>query len=128
MPKFSMNDYTGVNERMKLAADTWQSITVSPPVMLTDLAGYVSATVTLKDGRTVTEIAAFRLGLTGASAQANFPIEDAATSAVGRALGRFGFGTDANFPSREEMQQVERVQSRPSPTQELFDQPKQPDP
>lgn len=110
MPKFNMDAYTGVNDRMKLAADTWQSIIVSPPVMLTDLTGYVSATVTLKDGRVVTEIAAFRLGLTGASAQANFPVEDAATSAVGRALGRFGFGTDAKFPSREEMQQVERVQ------------------
>jgi hypothetical protein len=118
MPKFNMQDYTGVNDRMRLAADTWQTIVVSPPVMLTDVAGYVSATVVLKDGRSVTEIAAFRLNLTGASAQANFPIEDAATSAVGRALGRFGFGTDTNFPSREEMQQVERV-TQPPPVQTI---------
>lgn len=114
MPR-NMASYTDVNSRMKLAADTWQTIVVSPPVMLTDVAGYVTATIILKDGRSVTEIAAFRLGLTGQSAQATFPIEDAATSAVGRALGRFGFGTDAHFPSREEMEQVERIQSQPQP-------------
>ena len=100
-------NYTGVADRLKLAADTWTLIEVAPPVMLSESMGYVRASVTLKDGRRAFGTAHFRLGLTGPSAQAKFPIEDCETSAVGRALGFLGFGTLDHFPSREEMERVE---------------------
>lgn len=108
MPNFNMANYTGVADRLKLARDTWVSIDVANPIMLTDATGYITVTVTLKDGRWAKGIAQFRLDLQGKGAQATFPLEDAETSALGRALGKFGFGTDQHFPSREEMSQVEQ--------------------
>lgn len=114
MPNFNMANYTGVADRLKLARDTWVSIDVANPVMLTDATGYVTVTVTLKDGRWAKGIAQFRLDLQGKGAQATFPLEDAETSALGRALGKFGFGTDEHFPSREEMEQVEQGHEAPA--------------
>lgn len=115
MPNFNLSDYTNVADRLKMSADTWTSIIVSEPKMLTDVLGFVSVTVLLKDGRSATGIAHFRLDRQGKSAQVTHPLEDAETSALGRALGKFGFGTDRHFPSREEMEQV--AQEQPSPAQ-----------
>lgn len=114
MPNFSMANYTNVADRLKLARDTWVSIDVANPVMLTEATGYITVTVTLKDGRWAKGLAQFRLDLQGKAAQASFPLEDCETSALGRALGKFGFGTDQHFPSREEMEQVEQGYESPA--------------
>lgn len=107
---YDLKNYTDVAARLKLAHNTWQSIIVHAPVMLSPVTGYIQATVTLKDGRTAYGTAHFRLDLSGQRAQATHPLEDAETSAVGRALGFFGFGTDKNFPSAEEMDRVNGIQ------------------
>jgi hypothetical protein len=113
MPGFNANDYTTVAERLTRAADQLQTIIAEPPVMLTDAMGYIRATVALKDGRTSTGTASFRLDLQGNRAQATNPIEDCETSAIGRALGMLGYGSSKSVASREEIHEAERRQQQP---------------
>jgi len=114
MPGFNANEYTTVAERLTRAKDDLQTIVAEPPVMLTDVMGYIRATVALKDGRTSTGTASFRLDLTGGRAQATNPIEDCETSAIGRALGMLGYGSTKSVASREEMHEAERRQQVPA--------------
>lgn len=117
MPAYNPNDYTTVAERLTRAADQLQTIIAEPPVMLTDVMGYIRCTVALKDGRTSTGTASFRLDLTGGRAQATNPIEDCETSAIGRALGMLGYGSSKSVASQEEMHEAERRRGQPQQAQ-----------
>lgn len=108
MPNFNMNDYVTVAERLAQAHEQLVTVVSEPPVMLTDAMGYIRATVALKDGRSSTGTASFRLDIQGKSAQATNPIEDCETSAIGRALGMLGYGSSKSIASREEVQEAER--------------------
>lgn len=103
-----MNDYVTVAERLALALDNLSQVITEPPVMLTDAMGYIRATVGMKDGRSATGTASFRLDLQGKTAQATNPIEDCETSAVGRALGMLGYGAKNGIASRDEVQEAQR--------------------
>lgn len=108
MPAFNASDYTTVAERLQRAADQLQTIVAEPPAFLTETMGYIRVTVALKDGRSSTGMASFRLDLQGNRAQATNPIEDCETSAIGRALGMLGYGSAKSVASREEVQEVQR--------------------
>lgn len=125
MPAFNPNDYTTVAERLTRAADQLQTIIAEPPVMLNDVMGYIRCTVALKDGRTSTGTASFRLDLTGGRAQATNPIEDCETSAIGRALGMLGYGSKNGIASQEEIHEAERRRARTEyiPTQDVPEPP-----
>jgi hypothetical protein len=108
-----LENYVQVHERLERAAGVLQTVIAEPPVMLTDVMGYIRATVALSDGRSATGTASFRLDLQGKSAQATNPIEDCETSAIGRALGILGFGSKDGIASREEVQEAQRRQDAP---------------
>lgn len=110
MPNFNMDGYVTVAERLTQAHDQIETVVSEPPIMLTDAMGYMRATVALKDGRSATATASFRLDLpsTNRSAQATNPLEDGETSAVGRALAFLGYGASRSIASREEVQEAER--------------------
>lgn len=102
--RIDLTDYVTVAERLAMAhADGISSIATGAPVMLTDTSGYVQTVVTLRDGRWSTGTAGFRLDLTGTRAQATSPLEDAETSAVGRALALLGYASSRSLASRDEM-------------------------
>jgi hypothetical protein len=103
MPAYDPNNYVTVAERLNVAHGLIQTIVAEPPVMLTDVMGYIRVVVALSDGRSSTGTASFRLDLTGGRAQATNPIEDCETSAIGRALGMLGFGSRDGIASREEV-------------------------
>lgn len=108
MANFNLSDYVTVAERLTMAQDKISTVVSEPPVMLTDVMGYIRATVALGDGRSATATASFRLDLLGKSAQATNPIEDCETSAIGRALGFLGYGASKSIASREEVQEAQR--------------------
>jgi hypothetical protein len=114
MANFNMNDYVSVAERLNQASDKISMIITEPPVMLTDAMGFTRATVSLTDGRSATGMASFRLDLQGRGAQATFPLEDAETSAIGRALAFLGYSSSKSIASREEMQEAEKRQAAPT--------------
>ena len=102
--RIDLTDYVTVAERLAMAhADGISSISTGAPVMLTDTSGYVQTVVTLRDGRWSTGTAGFRFDLTGTRAQATSPLEDAETSAVGRALALLGYASSRSLASRDEM-------------------------
>ena len=112
----NLQDYVPVHERLAAAlVDGVQSIHTTAPVMLSDTMGYVQATVTLADGRSASGTASFRLDLTGKSAQATCPLEDAETSALGRALAFLGYESRRGVASREEVQEAQRRAEAPRP-------------
>jgi len=108
MPGFNANDYVSVAERVSQAQTVLEHVQADPPVMLTDTMGYIRVTVTLKEGRSATGTASFRLDLAGSRAQATNPLEDCETSAIGRALAFLGFASSKSIASREEVQEAER--------------------
>jgi len=114
MPNFNLSDYVTVAERLALAHEQITLVVSEPPTMMTDVMGYIRATVALKDGRSATATASFRLDLQGKSAQATNPIEDCETSAIGRALGFLGYGSSKSVASREEVQEAERRRDTPA--------------
>src|SRR5678810_10073 len=103
MANFNMGDYVTVAERLAQAREQIETVVSEPPIMLTDAMGYMRATVALKDGRSATATASFRLDLQNRSAQATNPLEDCETSAIGRELGFLGYGSAKSVASREEM-------------------------
>jgi hypothetical protein len=107
-------NYVPVAERLAEAAPAIQLVTSDPPVMLTEMMGYIRVTVTLKDGCSATGIASFRLDLTTRSAQATNPIEDCETSAVGRALGFLGFSSNRSIATREDVAEAQRRADAPA--------------
>lgn len=108
MAKFNLGQYVTVAERLGKAVDAIATVAVNPPAMLTTSMGFVQVTVTLRDGRQATGTGSFRLDLTGPSAQATSPLEDAETSALGRALAFLGYSSDRRIASREEAAEAER--------------------
>lgn len=111
---YNLEGYVTVAERLAQAHEQLVTVVTEPPVLLTDTMGYIRATVALKDGRSSTGTASFRLDLQNRSAQATNPIEDCETSAIGRALGMLGYGSSKSIASREEVQEAERRSSTPA--------------
>lgn len=111
---YNLDGYVTVAERLTLAGEQIQTVISEPAVMLTDAMGYIRATVALKDGRSATATASFKLDLQGRSAQATNPIEDCETSAIGRALGFLGYGSSKSVASREEVQEAHRRADAPT--------------
>lgn len=101
-------NYVSVAERVTSATPDIASIVTDAPVMLTDAMGYIRACVALKGGETATGTASFRLDLQGKSAQATNPLEDAETSAVGRALAFLGYSSSRSIASREDVIEAQR--------------------
>ena len=114
MARFDLDTYVPVSERLSLAiAAGVQSIQTTAPTLLSETMGFVQATVTMKDGRSASGTASFQLGLSGKSAQATSPLEDAETSALGRALAFLGFESTRGIASREEVQEARRRSEGP---------------
>jgi hypothetical protein len=107
------NSYVMVHERLAAAHDNLLQVIAEPPVMLDGAMGYIRVTIALKDGRTSTGTASFRLGMDGRSAQATNPIEDCETSAIGRALGILGYGSKDGIASQEEVDEARRRAAQP---------------
>ena len=120
MPNPRLNDYVQVNERIVAGTPDVlakiRSVAIQPPQMLSEHMGYLRCRVTLEDGRYACGTASFDLSLEGRSAQATNPIEDAETSAVGRALAFLGYHANRSIASREEVQEAQRRAER-GPTQ-----------
>ena len=114
MARFDLDTYVPVSERLSLAiAAGVQSIQTTAPTLLSETMGFVQATVTMKDGRSASGTASFQLGLSGKSAQATSPLEDAETSALGRALAFLGFESTRGIASREEIVEARRRSEGP---------------
>lgn len=111
-----LDNYVPVSERLAAAAaDGLAAITTQEPVMLGEQMGYIRAVVEMQDGRRASGTATFQLGLSGKSAQATNPIEDAETSAVGRALAFLGYEVKRGVASREEVREAQRRSEQPKP-------------
>jgi len=108
MAVFNLDAYVTVAKRLQLALPEIAHIRADAPAMLTDTLGYVRVKVELCDGHTATGTASFRLDLPGKSAQATCPLEDAETSALGRALAFLGYASSRSIASREEMVEARR--------------------
>lgn len=113
-------NYVPVAERLTQAQGELIAVDADPPLMLTDVMGFIRVAVYLSDGRKATGTASFRLDLDGRSAQATNPIEDCETSAVGRALAMLGYSSSRSIASREEVREAQRradapQQARPQP-------------
>lgn len=109
---FNLDNYISVAERLQQAAAAISSIIADRPTLLTDTYGFIRVKVSLNDGREASGTASFDLALEGRSAQATNPIEDAETSALGRALAFLGYASTRSIASREEMQEAQRRANR----------------
>lgn len=111
---YNLDGYVTVAERLTQAHEQITTVVSEPPVLMTETMGYMRVTVALKDGRSATATASFRLDLQNRSAQATNPLEDCETSAIGRALGFLGYGSSKSVASREEVQEAHRRSDAPA--------------
>lgn len=105
-------NYVSVAERVHDAQGELLRIETTAPIMLNEQMGYIRCTVYMRNDRTATGTATFRLDLGGNSAKATNPIEDCETSAVGRALAFLGYSADKrmgfSIASKEEIEEAQR--------------------
>lgn len=121
-----LDNYVPVAERLHQALSQIQVISTEPPVLINEVMGYIRTTVVLKDGRTATGTASFRLDLSGKSAQATNPIEDCETSAIGRALAFLGYESSWSISSREEVAEAQRRANGTPPACQVCGKPSRP--
>jgi len=108
-----LDDYITVGQRLLKARQHILVITSESPVMLSEVLGYIRVTIELKDGRKATGIGSFRLDATKAIQKTN-PLEDAETSALGRALKFLGFDDSKKIASLEEVNDAQERMKEPS--------------
>ena len=105
-------NYVSVAERVHDAQGELLRIETSAPIMINEQMGYIRCTVYMRNDRSATGTATFRLDLGGNSAKATNPIEDCETSAVGRALAFLGYSADKrmgfSIASKEEIEEAQR--------------------
>ena len=118
MSKFNLDTYIPVHERLRLASPSEAALPTITKIdratitMLTPTYGHLSVRIEFSDGSERFGEVGFDLDLEGRSAQATSPIEDAQTSAIGRALALRGYATERGMASREEVE-IARHRARP---------------
>lgn len=104
MPPFDNKDYVTVAERVRIAHEKGliKSITTHAPVMLNDVLGFIKVEVVFTNDTRAMGIGSFRLDAKK-GAQLTNPLEDAETSAIGRALAFLGIAVSRSIASADEI-------------------------
>jgi hypothetical protein len=118
--RFDPSTYVTVAERVQLANQKQLEVLQSVVTMVGEKWGYTQVTISL-DGKKYVGTASFRLDLTGQRAQATCPLEDAETSALGRAIAFAGISSSRGIASLEEIQEAQRRAEAPTLVQQKPD-------
>ncbi|MDZ7968904.1 MAG: hypothetical protein RM368_28800 [Nostoc sp. DedSLP03] len=92
LPKIDSNQ---VLQKLKQIQLDITSIETEPPVMLTEVIGFIRCKVTLTDNRSSQALANFSLTKEGKLLPGEISIEEAETTAIFRALSYLGYETEA---------------------------------
>lgn len=110
--KFDPSQYKTVAERVQEANQKSFEILETKVNLVNERWGFIQ-TIVKVEGKQYIGTASFRLDLVGSRAQATCPIEDAETSAWGRALAAAGFSSSKSIASLEEIQEAQRRAEAP---------------